>query len=189
MQKNIRSQSLLVYLLVAILVIQSATLVGLLLVAKSFKRDLDKTNTQLSMVMPEVDYQKSLHRPVVMPKEKLVAFPEMGVTLPYNDITKSLQYTYDGDNMRLTSSMLSDHTVRQMGCTDLVRINTKDNSPFNPWEEAIGSVELADGRTIYIIAAKAFKNNEASTEECATEVWTQIKPKQVAEEFKKAQTL
>jgi len=143
-------------------------------------------------VQSTVDYSMSLQRPAVMVKENLVAIPELKITLPYNNITKTLLYSMDdiepddSNDLRVTSTHITDTEERQLSCSGLVRINMKSGTPYSPWEETAGSVKLSDGRTLHIVAAKAFKNNEASTKECETEVWHQITPKQVADEFKKA---
>lgn len=160
----------------------------------ALKNELDQTNKELAlqkeeasqqanMLLNEIDYQKSLQRPVILPKEKQVVFPEFAITLPYNKITKTLQYSISGSDMRVTSILISDHKVRQMSCSQLVRISTKNGTPYSPWEQSAGSIKFADGRTIYIIEAKAFKNNEASTEECETEVWHTIGPGTIAAQF------
>lgn len=174
---------------------------GLFIKTVSLDNKLDKAVTELNrfrddeaaqtrMLYNEIDYQKSLLRPVVLVKENLVLFPELKISLPYNDFTKTFQYSVDnqaGVNIGITSTLLNDHEVRQLGCSQLVRVNTKDATPFSPWEESAGSTTLADGRTIYLVSAKAFNNNEASTEECASQVWRHITPSQVVQELKKAQ--
>jgi hypothetical protein len=138
----------------------------------------------------EIDYQKSLQKPVVSPKEMLVIIPELGISLPYNETTKSLQYSYNdlegSIDTRVTSTLITDHESRQMGCSELVRISTESGTPYSPWEKSAGEVKLEDGRTIYIIEAIAFANDEASTEECASEAWINITPEQITEQFKEA---
>lgn len=139
----------------------------------------------------------SMQKPVIMPKEKLVVFPELNVALPYNDVTKTLSYTYDpgdGDqntaNIRVSSTLAKDPKLsRQIDCTSLTRVNLNFGSAYSPWEEESGSVELGNGQKIFLVKSRAYKNNEGSTEECASEVWTQITPEQVVAEFKKAQSL
>jgi hypothetical protein len=42
---------------------------------------------------------------------------------------------------------------------------------------------------LYIISPIAFENNEGSTTACESEVWINITPKRVADEFKKAESL
>jgi hypothetical protein len=194
MQSYVSRKRLPLYILVFVLVLESL-FIGFLLVKSSDVVSLEKeltqqkesAETQRLRLLNEIDYQKSLQRPVILAREKLVVFPELNIALPYNDVTKTLQYSFDdGENMRVTSTRLNDSKDRQMGCSDLVRINMQDGSPFSPWEAAADSVKLSDGRTVHIIVAKAFKNNEASTEECASEVWTRITPGQLADEFKKA---
>ncbi len=145
---------------------------------------------QNNQISNEINTIKSLKNPIVTPEDKKLVFPELAFALPYNDVTKTLQYIYDdGINMNITSTLINDSKERQMSCSWLVRVNTQNDSAYSPWEESAGSVKLDDGRTLYIVAAKAYKNHEASTEECASEVWTQITPLQVADEFKKAESL
>jgi hypothetical protein len=165
-------------------------MVGLLFYqTMSFGKEFDdleaRVEEEKTLLYNEIDYQKSLQRPVVLAKEKQVVFPEIGIALPYNEITKTLQYYMDPGNeeMRVTSTMINDREVRQMSCSQLVRISTKSGQPYSPWEKSAGSVKLADGKTVYIIEAKAFKNNEASTMECEPEVWHSIGPGLVSTEF------
>ncbi len=189
MKKQIQSNRILVILLASVFVLQTIVIGYLLVKTNTLTNKFDEVSSSLIQQTAELYNQKSLQRPVVLAKEKLVAFPELGVSLPHNDITKTLQYSYDGEDMRVTSSLLNDYKIRQMSCLGLVRINMKNGSAFSPWEENAGSVKLPDGRTLHIVAAKAFKNNEASTEDCAKEVWAQITPTQVVDAFKAAKPL
>lgn len=164
-------------------------------ISTELSRQKQTAEEQQIKLESEIEAQKLLRRPVVMVKENRVAFPELNITLPYNSVTRTLQYLAndppfgDGKDTRITSELATDTSeLRQMNCTDLVRINFEDGSPYSPWEESAGSVKLANGKTLYIVATKAFKNHEASTEECTTEVWKLITPQQIAEEFKKAES-
>jgi hypothetical protein len=188
-KSNLRSKQIFIYLVTALLVVQSATMIFLLLRTSNLEHDRTNVTTQINRLAADIDGDNSLQHPVVMAKEKLIAFPEIGITLPYNDVTKTFLYTYDGENVRVTSTMLNDHKQRQMSCAELVRISMRSGTPYSPWEETANAVALPDGRTMHTIAAKAFKNNEASTLACASEVWIQTNPQQVADEFKKAQLL
>jgi hypothetical protein len=166
-------------------------LAALFLQVFHLRKDLDAVKAESSVLYNEIDYQKSLSRPVVAARDNQVVFPELKIALPYNDVTKTLQYSVDDRSdvgASVTSTLLTDHKVRQMNCSQLVRFTFTDGHPFSPWEESAGSVRLADGRTLYMVAAKAFRNKEASTLECAAEVWHNVTPARIVEEFKKAQT-
>jgi uncharacterized protein (DUF952 family) len=163
----------------------------LLLERRDFSHQLAEVrqdaNEQANLLKFEIDTQKALQRPVVFLKDSTSAIPELRLALPYNDVTKTLQYSYDNEgNVRVTSTLINDRMLRQISCTDLVRATVKDGTVYSPWEEDSGSVKLSDGRTLHIYAARAYKNDQASTEACAEEVWKQITPQQVAAEFKKA---
>lgn len=180
-----RSSSL-SFVIVAIVSALIATIGVLAYQTVTLGNDIDDFKLDKSLIYNEIDYQKSLLRPAIAAKEKLVVFPELGVALPYNDVTNTFQYYITGQGeMSVTSSLLVDHKTRQMSCSGLVRISTKSGTPYSPWEESAGSVKLANGKTIYIVAAKAFENNEASTKACESEVWQSITPSQVTAEFKK----
>jgi hypothetical protein len=190
-QKKLASSKSTHQLLFVLVLLLAVLAGGLFVEANSLSNKLDKTKDDQTLLYNEIDYQKSLLRPVVLPKENLVVFPELKISLPYNDVTKTFQYTVDnqrGVQLGITSTLLTDHKMRQLSCSELVSVNQQDGIPFSPWEETAGTIKLADGRTLYLIAAKAFKNNEASSLECASEVWHQITPQQVVDEFKKAQT-
>jgi len=157
---------------------------------------LDDVKTEMvkqnSLIMNEINSQKSLLRPVVDIENNSIVIPEAGIKLPYNDITKTFQYSYDSGEygyLRVTSTLISDNIERQLSCSELALISFSNGSAINPWTEASGSVKLSDSRILFIISPIAYENNEASTTACETEVWTTISPKVVAEEFKKAVSL
>lgn len=190
MKKATKSTSKLVFILIAVLVLQTLAIGYLLVQDRSIQKKITDNEERTAILTGTALQQISMQSPVVLPREKLIAFPELGIALPYNDITKNLKYyTHDNNDFRVSSTILQDLEMRQLSCTELVRINTQSPDPYNPWEEAAGSVTLANGKTIHIIAAKAFANNEASTEECASEVWGLVTPQMVAAEFQKAQAL
>lgn len=158
---------------------------------KTSKANLtQQIQTQNQKLLNEIGHQASLLRPAVIAKDQLVAFPELGLALPYDNVSKTLQYTVDDNgDVRVTSTLLVDHKDRQLSCSELVRVSTTKSEVYSPWEEAAGTLKLPDGKLVYIVAAKSFKNNQASTQECATEVWTQLTPQKVADEFKMAKSL
>lgn len=191
-----RSVSRIVYIITAVQFVAIVILFG---VVFQLRNSTNKTAAELKQqnlqFIGEVNYQKSQLRPIILPKEKLVVFPELNISLPYNLVTKTLQYNFDEEsNLRVTSTLINEPYAGEMSdmqisCAELVRINPSSGTPYSPWEEAAGSVQLGGEKTIHIITAKAFKNNQASTEECARKVWLQVTPQQVADEFKKAQSL
>jgi len=161
------------------------------------EQDLKEAQTQISeqssLLFNEIDIQKSLLRPIVDAENKTVIIPEVGIKLPYNDITKTLQYSYEGGEngfLRITSTLISDReSNRQLGCSELAIVDFDNGDPINPWTESGGSTVLDDGRTLYIVSPIAYENNEGSTLDCKSEVWLQINPEQVREELKKAEAL
>lgn len=190
MKKTIQSNNMYVSLMAITLVL--AILVAFLLVKTHILNNrLNETQAtsemQIGRLQAAIGNQKTMQRPVIIADKQLVVFPELKAALPYNNVTKHLQYYVDDQaNLRVTSALLNDYAERQLSCDELVRVGAVAK-PLSPWESAVGSVTLAEGRTLSIVAAKAFKNNQASTLECETEVWTQVSPSQVADEFKKAQ--
>jgi hypothetical protein len=151
-------------------------------------RKLDDASTQIALIHNEMENTNALLKPAVSAKENRVYFPEIKLSLPYNDVTKYLQYSYDSKDTSISSALVSDRVMRQLDCTQLVRLNFNDNRPYSPWEELAGSVKLQDGRTMNIFAAKAFESNEGSTADCPKEVWQQVTPQQVGDAFKSAES-
>jgi hypothetical protein len=145
----------------------------------------DTANLNKSLALNEIDYQKSLLRPAVSANGSQVLFPELRLALPYDNISKTLQYGVEDDgSVDITSTRLTDHTTtRQLSCDQLVRLDVHSGTPRSPWERQSSKLNLKDGKTAYVMVGVAFKNNEASTEECATQVWHDITPQQVADEF------
>ena len=134
----------------------------------------------------ELTIAASMERPSLIATNDTLAFPEFHIAIPFNDKSKTLLYSIDPEgDIRVTSSLTVDTEVRQLSCNELVRISLTRSTPYSPWEESAGSVTLGDGRTLHIIASKAYKNDQASTEECA-QVWQQFTPQQAAETFKQA---
>jgi cell division protein FtsL len=190
---NVLSKLLLAVLFVAVLALSGAVLF-LYGDVKSIQTTLEETGGRISELEGKVAFQRSLLRPAIDAKADKVVFPELGVALPYNSVTKSLQYSSDSDNIdsgedlfiRVTSTNINDYEISQMGCDELLFVSTKDAPLINPWVEDAGSVKLANGTTLYMQAAKAFANNEGSTEHCKQDAWLAIQPQTVADEFKKA---
>jgi hypothetical protein len=159
----------------------------------ALSRDLaderQSTNDRFNLMSNEMDEQKALLRPAVSAKDNTVAIPELNITLPYNTLTKTLQYSTDeSNNIRVTSTLVVDHAPRQLDCGELLRVSFVNTTVYDPWEEVAGEVKLADGRTLHIIAARAYENNEASTKGCVDIAWKSVTPLQMADEFKKAQS-
>lgn len=159
-------------------------------------RDITKLQQQSDQrvgdLEADINALQTEQRPALAYKENKLVIPELKITLPYNDITKSLRYSYDeqdnDQNARVTSSLVGQQPEQQLSCNELVRLSFRNAIPYNPWEEKAGDIKLTDGRTLHIIAAKAFANNEASTEGCVDIAWARITPQQVAAELRKAES-
>ena len=190
------SNKSLFWVLVAVLVLQTA---GLIFMAISMNSKFENVNKEIASLKQADENQQAMNYymlqsaladqvPVTLPKEKLVVFPDLGFALPYNDVTRTLRYTTYGNNTNVSSTDTIDQPTpdKQLGCSQLVRVSTTDGNPYSPWEESAGSVTLSNGKTLYFIAAKAFENNEASTMRCAKDVWITMTPQKVVDELKKA---
>jgi len=190
MKKFQLTKNPLVLLLIAVLLVQSALLTYLFIDNQRIKQQIDDASMDYNLLSSEIINQKSLLRPVVSPKENLVIIPELDIALPYNDITKTLQYySDDGIYYRFTSTQTNQYNdagLRQLSCMELSRINFEDGNPFSPWEVGAGSVKLADGRELFITKPIAIEREEASTTDCEKWEWTSLHPDQVAEEMQKA---
>jgi len=175
-------------LVTAVLFLAVITLAVVNLRIVSSLRGTQTRVNQMETVLNDLQSQAVTSQPAIDVSDNTIAFPEMRIKLPYNNITKTLRYTTDGEMLRVGSSLITDHKIRQLGCSELVRVSLKGGPVYSPWEEQAGSVTLADGRELHLYAAKAFANDQASSKECADEVWIKIKPSQVAEAFKEAQS-
>lgn len=154
----------------------------------------EQIETERRFLLGQIDAKNALTPVATDAVNRKVYIPEAGIALPYNDITKTLRYSLDSPeyiaeaNIRLTSTLVSDVEERQLSCIDLVRVSFVSGEPYSPWEESAGSVELSDGRTMHIIMAKAYENEEASTLACASEVWSNATPELVAAELANAES-
>jgi hypothetical protein len=190
MKKSSKPQSMLKYLLIAVLVLQTVAIGYLFTHVKSMNDSLAETTDKVLLLSGTVQDNYTTQSPAIMPRENLVAFSDLGFAIPYNEITKSLRYnSYNGIDTYVSSTQVIDTKARQISCTELVRINTESDEKYSPWEESAVSVKLSNGKTIHIFAAKAFANDEASTMGCGEEVWGILSPKMVAAEFQNAQAL
>mgnify|MGYP000153249296 CR=1 FL=1 len=189
---KLRAAHTLLYVVVALL-ITAVVILGIELNRQktAFRENQEAVNDQVFMLQREVDLQKQMLRPVFRPSDGRLVLPEANISLPYNEITKYLQYSEDlNGNIRFTSALVSDYEPqRQLNCTELARINFTDGTPYSPWEDYSGEVQLENGQTMYIISAVAFESNEGTTEVCAEDVWLQVTPQQVADELLKAEVL
>lgn len=142
------------------------------------------------MAINESQWAREAIKPLYNSAKNTLMMPELGIEMPYNDISKTIEYVVDGDNIRVTSNLLVDYSYsRQMSCTQVLRVNFKSDEVYNPWEELYASVDLGGEKKMHLLTIKPFKNNEGSTEECEKEVWNRTTPKQIADEFKSATIL
>lgn len=159
--------------------------------------ELTRSNTKIKMLAEEADFrsdmlyneidnQNAWLKPTLMPEQNRLAIPELRISLPYNAVTATLRYTFDDTYLRVGSTLVTDHALRQMSCSELVLVTLGDGAALNPWTESAGSVTLSDNSTLSLIKSIAFENNEASTLACASDAWIFITPEQIVEEFKTA---
>lgn len=160
---------------------------------------VDGLATEQRLLNNNLDYQKSLLKPALNIQENTLAFPELKIQIPYDNVSNTLVYNNkflkDEDTLKyeeglsVSSTLVGeDPYMAQLSCRQLVRLSFVNGTPYNPWEEYSGEVILEDGRTLYIIKAIAYENNEASSAYCPQTSWSQINPDQVAELFKQARS-
>lgn len=190
MKKLQKQLPVLKFLLIAILLVQSGINGYLLTQLQSTNKKLESYKNESTALNSIIAGNLSMQRPTVLPREKLIAITELDIALPLNDLTKTMRYsTTNGEDYYFGSTDVQDSKMRQLSCTELVRINTNSDQQYNPWEEPTVTVNLANGKSIHVFAMKAFANDEASTLECGHEVWNIITPQMFVEEFQKAQPL
>lgn len=146
---------------------------------RDIEKRLDETSTSQQLVYNEITNQKQLLKPVVSAEKNLVFIPEMRLSLPYNQTTKTLQYYEDlNGNIRLQSTLVADYEMRTMSCADMVRIKVEESpDEYSPEQKLAYTVPLSDGRTLQVYAS--------SYDDCQLP-WQQMSPQQIAEEFKQA---
>jgi hypothetical protein len=137
-------------------------------------------NTKTQLLYNEVDSNTQASAPVVSPQDGRTYIPELRISLPYNDTTKTLRYTYsERDGARFYSTLVTDHATHTISCYDMVRVKheSKPNA-YSPGQPYVATVQAGDPP----LQVYAEKNAE-----CAAQAWLQITPAQIADQLKQAQ--
>lgn len=142
-------------------------------------RQDQKEQTQL--LYNAIDGSAQAEAVVVNPQDNRVYVPELHISLPYNDITKTFRYSYtDQDGARFYSTLVTDHATRQISCYDMVRVKheAKPNA-YSPGQPHVATVAAG------ALPLQVYAESNAS---CAAEAWLQITPARITDELKHAQT-
>jgi len=141
---------------------------------------IDETKQLVNIDMDSVSQQLSLS---VLPKENKLYLPELNLTVPFNQLNRSLRYTYEEgttNNVRITSAQMIDHGMHVQSCNDMVRLRIEDKpDAYSPSQPSYATVPLSDGRKLQVYAS--------TTKECR-QAWmmSAITPQAIAEQFKAA---
>jgi hypothetical protein len=144
---------------------------------KNLREDL---NTKTQLLYSEVDSNAQASAPVVNPEDGRTYIPELRISLPYNDTTKTLRYTYsERDGARFYSTLVTDHATHTISCYDMVRVKheAKPNA-YSPGQPYVATVQ-AGHPPLQVYAEENV--------ECAAQTWLQITPAQIADQLKQAQ--
>jgi hypothetical protein len=165
----------------------------LLLVAQGFSwYQLGKTNqkikdNQATMQQTLNDLDSAMQQTALspIPEANRLYLAELNITVPLNPTTSSVRYNFSpgasggsGDEVRLASTAMTDHTMHTKSCSDMVRlkIEAKPNV-YSPEQPLYTTVQLADGRALQVYAS--------TTHECQL-AWQTVSPQDIAEAFKAA---
>jgi hypothetical protein len=137
-------------------------------------------NTKIGLLQEGMAFGVQDSAPVYSPQDGRMYVPELRISLPYNDITKTLRYTYsERDGARFYSTLVTDRTAHVISCYDMVRVKheAKPNA-YSPGQPSVATVQAGDPP----LQVYAEKNAE-----CAIQAWTQVTPAQIADQLKQAQ--
>ncbi|HEX3568759.1 MAG TPA: hypothetical protein VHT70_03745 [Candidatus Saccharimonadales bacterium] len=169
-------------LLLLIFGVAIAVLIGALAYQQMQIRNLKSDQAdQVQMLYNTIDANAQANAVAVDAQNNRVYVPELHISLPYNDITKTLRYTYsDRDGARFYSTLVTDHAVHQISCYDMVRAKHEATpNAYSPGQPHVATV-LAGTPPLQLYT-------ESNTT-CATQAWMQITPAQIADELKQAQS-
>jgi hypothetical protein len=171
-------------LFIALIVAQGVTL-GLL---HQTNQDVQSLKDSNQIILNELDSTASLRELAAVPGQKRLYVPELNITLPLDETTSTMRYTYttygestskSGD-ARITTTMMTDHTTHVKSCSDMVRLKIEAKpDAYSPDQPVYASIKLADGRTLQVYASTA--------KECER-AWLPLSPQALAEPFKQAQS-
>lgn len=156
----------------------------------SLSRKIDSTQDQVTNLSIKQSQMSDRSTGVVIdPIASVVYIPELRIKLPYNVVTKTIQYSprmdqkgAETEELDVSSAKyIAPEKMTRVNCSDLVRLKVEAQpSPYNPNEKAT-SVNLVDGRTLQIYEA-------INQDECTDSWSTTISPSTLASEFKQAQS-
>jgi hypothetical protein len=144
------------------------------------KNDLAANTSLIQRTYNAIDANAQASAPVLSPQDNRLYVPELRISLPYNEITKTLRYTYgDRDGARFYSTLITDHAVHRISCYDMVRAKheTKPDA-YSPGQPHVATV----GTGTPPLQLYAEQNDE-----CATQAWQVVTPTQITDELKQAQ--
>lgn len=151
----------------------------------------ENLETEIRGVNGDIAYSAVIQNVIITPTGDEVLIPEFRIKLPLTDLSKSIAYSIRGEldvdaesefeaDIESTHFLFNDvDTVRS--CTHLVRIKIEDKQrPANPNEKPT-TVNLVDGRKLQIYEL-------SDIDECEEDWSGLISPKNMAAEFKNAQS-
>lgn len=187
MRAKLTFRNIVVAAVIALFVIQLASLGLYVRVNYNLKRQIGDNQLSTQLIYNEMDGASQALSLSVLPQTNRLYLPELNLTVPLNPLTRSLRYDPsqglrgDGSgDIRITSADMTDHQMRVQSCGDMVRlkIEAKPNA-YSPSQPLYATTTLNDGRKLQIYAS--------SLKECQT-AWQIVSPQKIAEEFKNAQS-
>jgi len=145
-----------------------------------YKNDQDR---QLQLLSNRLEASQRTTAVVISPQDNRVYVPELRITLPYNDVTKTLRYDYNNqDGARFYSTLLQEQPGEQrISCADMVRIKHEDKpNAYSPHQPHVVTQSLAGATPLQVYAL--------ANKECTSIAWSQITPADIANQFRQAQS-
>src|SRR6185503_19647321 len=115
-----------------------------------------KASENVQLVYNEIDGNNQSFSLSVLPKENKLYLAELNLTIPFNQMTRSVRYYNEerNGNIRISSSLMTDHTVHTQSCYDMVRLKIEATpDAYSPSQPLYATVNLADGRNLQIYAS------------------------------------
>jgi len=187
MQSKLTYKNVLAVVVAVLLLVQVVTLFALTQPNRGLDQRLKSVEKSSRLLYNELDWVNQQYSLSVLPDGSRLYLPELDITVPLNDTTRSVRYNFnqglpgDGDgNIRISSSYMTNHDVHAISCSDMVRLKVEPKpDAYSPSQPLYATVALADGRMLQIYAS--------TTKECQT-AWQTISPQKIAAEFKNAQS-
>lgn len=179
MKTRLTSKNVLLLVVACLFIIQALTISYLVHSKNYLHKQLQDENFANQLLYNELDSVAQQHNLQALPGQNALYIEELNLVIPANEISRTIRvqnYSQATANeIRLSSSAMTDHSQHIQSCSDMVRLKIEPKpDAYSPDQPLYANVKLADNRTLQIYAS--------TTKECQA-AWREVSPQNIAAQF------